>query len=158
MKCASRQRHTYHPWPDVAPGTRQAMKGNKAKDTSPEMAVRRFLHGLGYRYRLHCKDLPGKPDLVFRKRRKIVEVRGCYWHGHSCKIGRPARSITTYWVPKIARNKERDAANLEALRDAGWDVLEVWECSLRSRFVEVESDLKNFLGSLRAGTGLSGRA
>ena len=150
MKCVNSQRNTYQPWPDVAPGTRRAMKGNKAKDTGPEMAVRRLLHGLGYRYRLHCKGLPGKPDLVFKKRRKIVEVRGCYWHGHDCKIGKPARSNTVYWVPKIARNRERDAANLEALRDAGWDVLEIWECNLRSQFTGVEADLKHFLGPPRA--------
>lgn len=107
------------------------MQANKAKDTGPEMAVRRFLHAEGFRYRLHRRDLPGKPDLVFPSRRKIIEVRGCYWHGHGCKIGQPARSNLSYWGPKIARNQARDSANLSALRAAGWDVLEVWECDVR---------------------------
>ena len=107
----------YQPWDGVAPGTRKAIQGNKAKDTGPEMAVRRLLHRLGYRYRLHRKSLPGKPDLAFAKRRKIVEVRGCYWHGHGCKIGKPAQSNTGYWAPKIVRNKARDASNLKALHE-----------------------------------------
>lgn len=125
------------------------MRGNKAKGTHPEMVIRRLLHGLGYRYRLHCKNLPGKPDLVFEKRRKVVEVRGCYWHGHGCKIGKPAQSNTAYWGPKIARNKARDASNLKALRESGWDVFEVWECGLRLCPAEVESDLTAFLGPPR---------
>lgn len=148
-KGANPRMKSYHPWDGVSPGIRKSMQGNKAKDTKPEIAVRRVLHRLGYRFRLHSKDLPGRPDLVFGRRRKVVEVRGCYWHGHGCKIGQPALSNTAYWGPKIARNKLRDAANLKALRESGWDVFEVWECRLQLHPAEVEIDLAAFLGPPR---------
>lgn len=103
-----------------------------SKDTQPEMRVRRLVHGLGYRYRLHRKDLPGNPDLVFPNRRKIIFVHGCFWHGHNCKAGlkRP-KTNEEYWSSKLARNYARDAENQTLLRAQGWDVLIVWECDLK---------------------------
>lgn len=118
----------------------------KSKDTTPEMIVRRLLHALGYRYRLHATALPGKPDLVFAARRKVIFVHGCYWHGHDCKRG--ARTPSTrqdYWVPKLARNKERDALNVSSLEQLGWDVLVVWECEIKDR-VALADRLHDFLG------------
>lgn len=106
----------------------------KSKDTALEMTVRRLLHSLGYRYRLHGAKLPGKPDLVFAVRKKVIFVHGCYWHGHDCKRG--ARTPSTrqeYWLPKLTRNKERDARNVSSLEQDGWGVLIVWECEIKDR-------------------------
>ena len=108
---------------------RRTMPAVKSKNTQPEMTVRRITHGMGYRYRLHRKDLPGKPDLVFPSRRKIIFVNGCFWHGHDCPRG--ARIPVTnrdYWRAKIERNKTRDIKARSALSNAGWDVLTIWEC------------------------------
>jgi DNA mismatch endonuclease, patch repair protein len=108
------------------------MRAVRAKDTKPEMTVRRLVHGLGYRYRLHRSDLPGKPDLAFAGRRKAIFVHGCFWHGHDCKRG--ARSPATnvaYWGTKIARNRARDAETMAALADAGWQTLVIWECETK---------------------------
>lgn len=103
----------------------------KAKDTVPEMKVRRLVHSLGFRYRLHATDLPGKPDLVFRKYRKAILVHGCFWHCHTgCIDGHAPRSNTSYWGPKLARNRERDKKNRKSLRDLGWDVMVIWECEI----------------------------
>ena len=102
-----------------------------AKDTKPEMIVRRIVHGMGYRYRLHRKDLPGKPDLVFGPRRAVIFVHGCFWHQHpepECKIARIPKSRLEYWRPKLARNVERDLEHLNALEADGWRVMTVWEC------------------------------
>jgi DNA mismatch endonuclease (patch repair protein) len=89
------------------------MKKIRGKDTAPEMIVRRLLHGMGYRFRLHAPELPGKPDIVFRPRRKAVLVHGCYWHGHGCsRGGKGAKSNQDYWGPKIARTRARDAASV----------------------------------------------
>ncbi len=122
------------------------MRAIRSKDTAPEMKVRRLVHGMGYRYRLHRKDLPGKPDLVFGPRRKAVFVHGCYWHGHGCsRGGTGAKSNQAYWGPKITRNRERDARNGRALREAGWDVLTVWECETKDT-AALERRLREFLG------------
>ncbi len=108
------------------------MRAIRSKNTKPEMTVRRVLHALGYRYRLHRTDLPGKPDIVFGPRRKIVLVHGCYWHGHGCAVGgKGSQTNTEYWGPKIARNKERDAQVLHQLQSLGWSVLALWECETR---------------------------
>ena len=101
------------------------------EDTGPEMTVRRLLHGMGYRYGLHRRDLPGKPDLVFRPRRKVVFVHGCFWHGHYCLKGRLPTSNVDYWTEKIRRNRERDAQNVMDLEDHGWKVCVVWECETK---------------------------
>jgi DNA mismatch endonuclease, patch repair protein len=110
------------------------MRRIRSKGMKPELTVRRLLHGLGYRFRLHRRDLPGKPDLVFGPRRKVIFVHGCFWHRHddpACLDGRAPRSNQSYWLPKLARNKQRDIANLSALRAAGWDFLVIWECETR---------------------------
>jgi DNA mismatch endonuclease, patch repair protein len=110
------------------------MRAVKGRDTDAEMIVRRLLHGLGYRYRLHGKELPGKPDVTFRSRRKVIFVHGCFWHGHDCKRGdRMPKSNRAYWTAKIARNKVRDERHGAVLAAMGWSVLTVWECELRDR-------------------------
>lgn len=104
----------------------------RKKNTTPELIVRRIVHGLGHRYRLHCAELPGTPDLVLKRLRKIVEVRGCFWHSHACRKGRPrVASRIDYWHPKLARNQARDKLNLKKLRLLGWQVLVIWECETR---------------------------
>ncbi len=107
----------------------EVMARIRGKDTQPELAVRRALHRLGYRYRLHLMSLPGRPDIVLPKHRTIIQVKGCFWHGHFCLGGRvpPGR----YWREKLARNKARDARNDRRLRALGWRVRTVWECRVR---------------------------
>ena len=105
------------------------MRSVKSADTKPEMAVRRLVHRLGFRFRLHRKTLPGTPDLVFPRLRKIVFVHGCFWHGHSCARGnRVPKNNRDYWVRKIERNRERDLLNQALLDAQGWGVYIVWEC------------------------------
>jgi DNA mismatch endonuclease Vsr len=109
------------------------MAAVRSTDTKPEMQVRRMLHRLGYRYRLHVKAMPGKPDLVFPVRRAVLEIRGCWFHGHLCPRGaRVPATRRDYWTAKIAGNMARDARNLEALAALGWRVMEIWECELRN--------------------------
>lgn len=115
------------------------------KNTKPEMAVRRFLHRLGYRFRLHSGELPGSPDIVFKRRKKVVFVHGCYWHGHGCRWGRLPKSNTSYWSKKIAANVARDRRNIADLDALGWQVEVVWQCDLK-RPEEVEARLVDFLG------------
>ncbi|HMD69896.1 MAG TPA: very short patch repair endonuclease [Bryobacteraceae bacterium] len=112
---------------------RRTMQAVKSKDTAPEMAVRRLLHSMGFRYRLHRKDLPGCPDLVFPSRQKIIFVHGCFWHGHCCARGdRPPKAHANYWTAKIGRNRARDKEHLKRLNADGWDVLIVWECEIHA--------------------------
>lgn len=103
----------------------------RSKNTMPELAVRSLVFGMGYRYRIHDKELPGKPDLAFRGRRKVIFVNGCFWHGHGCKYSRVPKSRVRYWSQKISGNKERDRRNIEALRRLGWTVMVVWTCELK---------------------------
>lgn len=110
----------------------QMMSGIRSKDTQPEMIVRRALHARGFRYRLHVKDLPGKPDLVFPRYRSVVMVHGCFWHGHNCHLFKVPGTRTEFWLGKIERNRKRDAEVRAALHALGWRVLEVWECELRA--------------------------
>ncbi len=113
------------------------MRAVRGKDTKPEWVVRRLVHRLGYRYRLHVTDLPGKPDLVFPARRKVVFVHGCFWHQHHCKRGnRTPASNVEYWRAKLQRNRQRDAAHRRALRRAGWSVMVIWECQTRAAGLE----------------------
>lgn len=125
------------------------MRAVRSVDTRPEMVVRRWLHAMGYRYRLHRRDLPGAPDIVFPGRRKIIFVHGCFWHGHNCARGaRMPVANADYWRSKIARNVTRDAGHIAALRQAGWDVLIVWECQLKVRErPALTALLRNFLES-----------
>ncbi|KAF1042529.1 very short patch repair endonuclease [Xylophilus sp.] len=103
----------------------------RSTDTKPELAVRSLLHRLGYRFRLHRKDLPGRPDVVLPKHRKVILVHGCFWHGHGCKLAPGSKSNLGYWSPKIEANRARDSRNRQALLDLGWQVLELWECEVR---------------------------
>lgn len=122
------------------------MAAIRGKDTKPEMIVRRLLHSLGYRYRLHRKDIPGRPDIVFIGRRKVIQVHGCFWHQHpGCKAAHVPLSRVEYWQPKLARNVARDTVNLEALSAAGWDVLVLWECEIK-RGGDILDRLVRFLG------------
>ena len=121
------------------------MRAVKGCDTAPEMTVRRMAHGMGYRFRLHRKELPGKPDLVFPKLHKVVFIHGCFWHGHGCARGsRAPKTNTEYWRSKITRNSLRDAANIVALRARGWRTAVVWECELKEP-VRVAKRLAGFL-------------
>lgn len=108
------------------------MRAIRAKNTAPEMLVRRLVHTMGYRFRLHRATLPGKPDLVFPSRKRVIFVNGCFWHGHTCKAGRrvPIQN-RPYWMAKIARNKTRDRASRKMLKKLGWDSLILWECQLK---------------------------
>ena len=105
------------------------MRAIKSKDTQPELAVRSLVHRLGYRFRLHRRSLPGSPDLVFVKKRKVVFVHGCFWHGHAaCKGGHLPKSNGTYWSNKIEKNRARDKRAARRLRADGWGVMTIWEC------------------------------
>ena len=128
----------------------ERMSRIRGRNTSPEAVVRRLLSSLGYRYRLHVGRLPGRPDVVFASRRKVVFVHGCFWHRHGnsrCRLARLPKSRLEFWMPKLEANRERDRRNLAELRRQGWKVLVVWECQLRSadavsrrlrRFLEAE--------------------
>lgn len=111
------------------------MQAVKAKDTGPEMCVRQMLHSHGYRYRLHRKDLPGRPDIVFASKRKVIFIHGCFWHGHGCTKGKLPVSRLEYWKPKIEQNKARDTRNLVELETEGWQVLTIWQCEMSDRQV-----------------------
>lgn len=106
------------------------MQKIRTKDTGPERVVRSILHRLGYRFRLHRKDLPGTPDIVFVSRRIVLFVHGCFWHAHGCRKGLPPKSRLEYWGPKLMANRERDRRNIEALTLAGWHVEIIWQCEL----------------------------
>lgn len=122
------------------------MRRIRSKDTRPEMAVRSLLHRLGYRFRLHRKDLPGRPDIVLPKHRKIVLVHGCFWHGHTCRLASKPKSNQAYWAEKIQGNQARDARSLAALQNQGWTVLQLWECEVR-QFTGLEDKLRKFLST-----------
>lgn len=127
----------------------RTMRAIRSKDTKPELVVRKLIHGLGYRYRLHRKELPGHPDLVFARRRKVIFVHGCFWHGHNCKRGnRAPKENAEYWRQKIDRNRVRDLQNESALRAAGWDILMIWECELKD-VTALENQVYHFLGSTK---------
>jgi DNA mismatch endonuclease (patch repair protein) len=113
------------------------MRAVKSRDTKPEVEVRRTLHALGFRFRLHRADLPGSPDIVLPGKKKIILVNGCFWHGHPCPRGnRLPKSNSSYWTAKIQRNKIRDIKNLRQLLDAGWKVMVVWECEIKRGIAE----------------------
>lgn len=118
----------------ITPALRSEIMGRvRGKNTRPEMLVRREIHKAGYRYRLHVASLPGKPDLVFTGRRKVIFVHGCFWHMHEgCAAARMPKSRLEFWQTKLLGNRERDKRNIAALNEAGWDVLTLWECELRT--------------------------
>ena len=118
----------------------------KGKNTKPELKLRRLAHAMGYRFRLHRKDLPGSPDLVFPGRRAVIFVHGCFWHGHDCPRGaRQPKQNAEYWIAKIARNRSRDAAAQAALTEQGWRVGVFWECEMKNPDL-LAAQLKAFLG------------
>ncbi|MDQ2713056.1 MAG: very short patch repair endonuclease [Acidobacteriota bacterium] len=102
------------------------------RNTAPEMIVRSLLHSMGYRYRLHRKDLPGKPDLVLVARRKVIFVHGCFWHAHGCRIGQPPKSRLDFWNEKLKKNVRRDEEQKTLLQAKGWSVLTVWQCETKN--------------------------
>lgn len=124
------------------------MRAIRSKDMLPELTVRSLVHRLGYRFRLHRRDLPGKPDLVFSSRRKVIFVHGCFWHSHDCKMAHVPKSNVEYWQRKLNRNKARDRKNIEVLTATGWDSLVIWECEL----IDTEGVEKKVERFLRTGT------
>ena len=124
---------------------RRIMQSVGQKDTGPEMTVRRILHGMGYRYRLHAKGLPGKPDIVFAARKRAIFIHGCFWHGHDCKKGRLPKSRMEYWGSKLKINKDRDVAVSDKLGCAGWQTLTLWECETKDG-TATTATLRAFLG------------
>lgn len=121
------------------------MRAVRGRDTKPEMRVRRIAHALGYRFRLHRRDLPGKPDLTFPRLKKVVFVHGCFWHQHQrCKRASMPTSNVKFWRAKLTRNAERDAGQVAAVKAAGWRALVVWECQLRNE-ERLRSRLRQFL-------------
>ena len=119
----------------------------RAKGMKPEMRVRHLAHSIGYRYRLHRKDLPGKPDLVFPGRRKVIFVHGCFWHQHAapgCKITRLPQSNRDYWLPKLEHNVARDAEHAAKLNELGWEVLILWECEVEE-YTGLRERIRKFL-------------
>ena len=108
----------------------------RSKDTKPEIAVRSMLHRSGYRFRLHVKNLPGKPDIVLPKYNTVIFVNGCFWHGHNCHLFRLPKSRTEFWKKKIQSNRERDAINRKILREEEWRVGLVWECAVKGKIAK----------------------
>jgi DNA mismatch endonuclease (patch repair protein) len=128
----------------------EVMAAIRAKDTKPEIAVRRALHAMGYRFRLHAASLPGRPDIVMKRLGLIVQVKGCFWHGHRCLKGRVPGLHRRYWLEKIAGNKARDARNERKLRALGWLVKTIWECRVRrSSPEELAAFLEKTVGRAR---------
>ena len=135
----------------LSPVERSAhMRRIRKTDTRPELAVRRAAHRLGYRFRLHRPDLPGTPDLVFPRLRKVILVHGCFWHQHpGCRFARQPKSRLDYWLPKLERNRTRDAEAQAALRKLGWDVLVVWECQVGADADAASLIIAPFLGDAK---------
>ncbi len=122
------------------------MRSVKSKNTGAEMKVRQLLHAAGFRYFLHVKNLPGKPDIVFPRRKKAIFVHGCFWHQHpGCRSAHRPASNSDYWNAKLDRNMARDERNLAILRESGWEIFVVWECDIRDQDTLLET-LKSFLG------------
>lgn len=122
----------------------ERMSRIRSSNTKPELFVRRLIYGMGYRYRLHARDLPGKPDIVFRSRKKVVFVHGCFWHQHGCGHYRQPKSQTYFWQSKLEQNKSRDLTVSNALRKQGWKLLIIWECQLKS-IEKLKTKIRRFL-------------
>ena len=130
----------------VSRQTRSAIMASvQTKHTGAEKSVRSIIHKNGLRFRLHSASLPGHPDIVFPKQKKVLFVHGCFWHGHKCKYGRLPKSKLDYWEPKIARNRERDRRQIKTIRSLGWKVMVVWQCELKK-----ESGIKKKMMSFLA--------
>lgn len=125
----------------------RVMRAVRRSNTGPEVTVRKMLHGMGYRYRLHDRRLPGTPDIIFPSRRRIIFVHGCFWHGHECRASLTPKTRTQFWRSKICRNSARDEQVTNDLEQAGWNVMVVWECQLRkSQRESLINALRSFLG------------
>lgn len=122
------------------------MASVRSKHTEPELVVRKIVYGLGHRYRLHWKKLPGKPDLVFPGKRKAIFVHGCFWHGHDCIRGRLPSTNLDFWEQKIGKNKERDSRARDQLESQGWSVLTIWQCGLKD-VSELKQTIVRFLAT-----------
>ncbi len=125
----------------------ERMSRVRGKDTKPELLVRKLVHGMGYRYRLHRRDLPGTPDLVFPGRKKVIFVHGCFWHRHpdpACKLARLPKSRLEFWLPKLESNRARDIENTARLEELGWETMTIWECQLGDREA-LEARVREFL-------------
>jgi DNA mismatch endonuclease (patch repair protein) len=137
------------------------MAGIRWKDTRPEMVLRRGLHARGFRYRLHDRRLPGRPDLTLPKHRAVIFVNGCFWHGHDCHLFRLPATRREFWQQKIEGNRDRDAATRSALLASGWRVLSVWECALKGRarlsLEEVLDEASNWLANGDTEGSIAGR-
>lgn len=133
---------------NISPERRsEIMSRVRSRDSKPEMLVRRLVHAMGYRYRLHARDLPGKPDLVFRSRRKVIFVHGCFWHRHQdCNLARIPKSRRDFWVEKLTKNRDRDERIQQKLLEEGWNTLTLWECELGNS-VAVEDKVRGFLNA-----------
>jgi DNA mismatch endonuclease (patch repair protein) len=134
---------------EVSQARRRNMQAIRSQNTKPELLVRRLAHRLGYRFRLHRRDLPGKPDLVFPRLKKAILVHGCFWHSHSetsCPLVHAPKTNRSYWAPKLAKNMARDTATVTALTFQGWRVLIVWECQTRNELL-LSSLLSEFLST-----------
>ncbi|MDP2792190.1 MAG: very short patch repair endonuclease [Rectinemataceae bacterium] len=126
----------------VPPETRsRMMSGIKNKNTKPEIVIRKYLHAAGYRFRLHKKNLPGKPDISMKKYNAIIFVHGCFWHGHDCRYFKVPKTNTEFWKKKIEINRQRDLRDVLALMNIGWRVCIIWECSIR----EIQKKRTNLL-------------
>jgi len=146
----------------VDPATRsRMMSGIRGKNTRPELLIRKALHARGFRYRIHCKDLPGNPDLCFTKYRAVIFVHGCFWHGHGCHLFKWPTTRPEFWRTKIDRNREVDAKAMAELAAAGWRVATVWECALKGRekigLASVSGQLSDWLTSDLARLNLQGK-
>ena len=122
----------------------------KHKDTQPEKIIRSLIHQMGYRFRLHQPELPGKPDIVLPKYRKIILVNGCFWHGHkNCSRAKLPKSNNIFWLKKIEGNKNRDKNNIAALKNLGWDVLVIWQCEIKNQ-IEIQQRLRKFISDFKS--------
>jgi DNA mismatch endonuclease, patch repair protein len=136
------------PTGNLSPEARsRVMQSIRKANTLPEMAVRRIIHGLGFRYRLHARELPGTPDIVLPRLRKVIMIHGCFWHQHAgCRLAKLPRSRPEYWLPKLGRNQERDEIAQKALTVLGWSVLVIWECQIDNAD-QLRSKLSGFLSA-----------
>ncbi|WP_144930201.1 MULTISPECIES: very short patch repair endonuclease [unclassified Pseudomonas] len=129
----------------------EIMRSVKSQNTTPELLIRSLLHRLGFRFRLHRKNLPGSPDIVLPRYRAVIFVHGCFWHRHpGCRLATTPKSRQDYWLPKFMANVERDLRNTKALQEMGWQVIVVWECEIKEN-VDLEHRLKHALRSRESG-------
>jgi DNA mismatch endonuclease (patch repair protein) len=136
-------------WPDVTESIRKTMRANKGKDTLPELALRSLVHRLGYRFRIHVRGLPGTPDLVFPRRKKVIWMHGCFWHRHpGCRFTTVPKTRANYWLAKFARNQVLDGEHTNRLAELGWQTLVVWECEMKDDMA-VTRRVETFLGPSR---------